>query len=68
MSPSLIKSGAGRVDGKAGEIPRDGRDLNGARTMQALPSEGMEGRRVAVPDQLLTLGTGESNSEPVTLS
>ena len=50
MPPSLIKSGVGRVEEVAGEFLRDGRDLNGARSMQALPSGGREGRRVAVRD------------------
>ena len=42
MSPSLIKSGVGRVEEVTGEFPRDGRDLNGARSMRALPWGTME--------------------------
>jgi hypothetical protein len=40
VPPSLIKSGVGRVDRIAGGSSRDGRDLNGARTLRALPCEG----------------------------
>ena len=43
MSPSEIRSAVWRVDGIACESPHDGRDLNGARSMRALPW-GMNGR------------------------
>ena len=37
MSPSEIRSAVSRVDGIACESPHEGRDLNGARSMRALP-------------------------------
>lgn len=35
--PSTIQFRVGRAERTKGEFPRDGRDLNGARRMQALP-------------------------------
>ena len=43
VTPSENRSAVGRVDGIASESPREGRDLNGARSMRALPW-GMNGR------------------------
>lgn len=47
MSPSAIRSGVGCLEGMAGESSRDGRDLNGARNMRALPcKDGRDGVRI----------------------
>ena len=55
MLPSENRSAVGREDGIACESPYEGRDLNGARSMQALPWEGGEGRRPAVRKQFRDL-------------
>ena len=50
VSPSLIKSGAGRVDGTAVGFSCGVRDLIGARSMQAL--RGKDGRDGVSPSQI----------------
>ena len=52
MTPSVIRSGVGCVDGNTGEFSPDGRDLKGGPQHASPPLERWEGWRVAVRDQV----------------